>query len=227
VSLEFGDGNARQLRGELPHRTTHTYAVGGRFTVIARPAAPCEGRHTQVLEVVDRRPSGQLARVVVSPAPADAGQPVTIRVDGAGQCAYEVDFGDGNQEPRDAALPDTLTRYYHRPGTYTVTAVAKAPCRGSDRVTFEVRRADATAGGITGIDVSPLRPTVGSQLTFTLRGSGECRVTFDFGEGSRRTYVGRLPMRVPHVYERAGRFVVEASAGAPCGGSARLQIDVR
>jgi hypothetical protein len=227
VSLEFGDGNRRRLTGDLPHRLTHAYGVAGRYTVTARPTAPCEGRHTQVLEVINRRPMGQLTRVMVSPAPAVAGEPVTIRVEGSGPCQYQVDFGDGNQEPREAELPDTMTRYYHRPGTYTVTAGARAPCRGSGRVTFEVRGAGTTAGGITGIEVSPARPTVGSQLTFTVRGSGECRVTFDYGDGSQRTYVGRLPMRVPHVYESPGRFVVEATSSQPCGGSTRLQVDVR
>jgi hypothetical protein len=226
VSLEFGDGNSRRLRGELPHQATHTYAVAGRYTVIARPAAPCEGRFTETLEVVDSRPAGQLARLMISPAPAATGQPVTIRVEGSGRCAYHVDFGDGNGEPRDADLPDSLTRYYHRPGMYTVTATAKGPCRGSDRVTFEVRGAGPSAGGVAGIDVFPARPAADTQVTFTVRGSGECRLTVDFGDGSRRTYVGTLPMRVPHVYQSAGRRVVEVTGDQPCGGSARIQVDV-
>lgn len=226
LAVEFGDGNSRRLSGELPQRTTYTYAVANRYTVIVRPEAPCEGRFTQELEVVEARPAGQLARVSISPAPADAGQPVAIRLEGSGRCAYAVDFGDGNSEPYDSDLPHTVTRYYHAPGMYTVTAAPKAPCRGGDRVTFEVRGA-ARSSNIAGIDLSPDPPAPGTQLTFVIRGTGQCRVNVDFGDGNRRTYVGALPLRVPHVYESAGRYRVEASAESPCGGRAEIQADVR
>ncbi|CAN5489220.1 hypothetical protein BH23ACI1_BH23ACI1_31470 [soil metagenome] len=226
LSVEFGDGNSRRLTGSLPQRVTYTYSVARRYTVIVRPTAPCEGRFTQELDVVDPEPAGQLSRVTVSPAPARAGEPVAIRLEGTGRCAYTVDFGDGNAEPREGTLPEVVTRYYQAPGMYTVTARPQAPCRGGDRVTFEVR-GTARGNDIISIDFSPARPSPGGQVTFTIRGTGECRVTIDFGDGSRRTYVGTLPMRVPHVYDWAGSFIAEATGEAPCAGSARVRADVR
>lgn len=226
VALEFGDGNSRTVRGNLPQRANHVYAAGGRYTVVAMPEAPCEGRQTREIEVVGGG-AGEVQRVSIAPAPATAGQAVAISVQGTGRCVYNLDFGDGNREPREADLPDTVTRYYHRAGHYTVTASPEPPCRGGDRVTFEVRAGTPSDGsGVSGIELSTSRPAVGNQLSFTVRGTGDCRVTLTFGDGQRRTYVGTLPMRAPHVYEAPGRFVVEAAAEAPCGGRARVEVTV-
>lgn len=138
LTLAFGDGNTRELRGALPQRVNHVYSVGGRYTVEAMPEAPCEGRQSREIEVTGAR-GGELTRVIVSPAPARVGEPVRVSVDGTGRCAYTLDYGDGNSEPRNATLPDAVTRYYNRSGHYTVAAIAEAPCRGGDRLTFEVR----------------------------------------------------------------------------------------
>lgn len=56
VVLEFGDDSTRTVRGALPQRGSHTYADAGRYTITATATAPCEGRHSQELEVVKAPP---------------------------------------------------------------------------------------------------------------------------------------------------------------------------
>jgi hypothetical protein len=138
--VHFGDGNAQEVTGELPQLFRHTYAKPDRYTVIVKPAPPCTGRFTQVLQIVASEPEQpRLNRVFVSPTPVDAGQPVDITVDGSGACGYTIEFGDGNDESRSVALPDRLRHVYPAAGAYKVVARASAPCSGAASAPADVR----------------------------------------------------------------------------------------
>lgn len=139
--VHYGDGNAQEVTGELPQQFRHTYAVADQYTVIVKPAPPCTGRFTQILPVVASGPQpARIGRVLVSPSPVDAGQPVDITVEGTGTCGYTVAFGDGNDETRSAALPDRIRHVYPAPGVYVVTVRASAPCAGGGRARVESRQ---------------------------------------------------------------------------------------
>lgn len=137
-TANFGDGNSRELSAELPYRFDHTYAVGGTYTTIITPAAPCSGRFTQVLTVASRAETARLFAVRMEPYATEAGRPVTITIDGNGSCSYAIDFGDGNNDSRTGTLPDRLQHNYPAPGNYEVTATAVPPCTGSARRTLRV-----------------------------------------------------------------------------------------
>jgi hypothetical protein len=138
--VHYGDGNAQEVTGELPQIFRHVYAKPDSYTVIVKPNAPCTGRFTQVLQIVDPTPQqARIERVLVSPSPADAGQPVDITVEGTGTCGFTVEFGDGNDESRSVPLPSRLRHVYPAPGAYTVVARAAAPCTGAGRGTVDVR----------------------------------------------------------------------------------------
>src|SRR5215210_7343239 len=54
--VHYGDGNAQEVNGQLPHQFRHTYATPDKYTVVVKPTAPCTGRFTQVLQVVEANP---------------------------------------------------------------------------------------------------------------------------------------------------------------------------
>jgi hypothetical protein len=81
----------------------------------------------------------RINRVLISPNPVDAGQPVDITVEGSGTCQYTIEFGDGNDESRSAALPDRLRHVYPAAGNYRVVARAAAPCSGTASAPLNVR----------------------------------------------------------------------------------------
>jgi len=137
-SANFGDGNSRELSADLPYRFDHTYAVAGTYTTIITPASPCSGKFTQVLTVASRATAPRLFALKIEPYATEAGRPVTITIDGNGSCGYAIDFGDGNNDSRTAALPDRLQHNYPAPGEYVVTATAVPPCTGSARRTLKV-----------------------------------------------------------------------------------------
>lgn len=138
--VHYGDGNAQEVTGELPQQFRHTYARPESYTVIVKPTPPCTGRFTQILPVVAAEPQqARIHRVLVSPSPVDAGQPVDITVEGSGTCGYTIEFGDGNDESRSAALPDRLRHVYPAPGGYSVVARALAPCAGAARARVDAR----------------------------------------------------------------------------------------
>ncbi len=139
-TAQFGDGNSRELSVNLPYRFDHTYAVADTYTTIIAPESPCNGKFTQLLTVAVRPGAPRLFEVVIEPTITRAGQPVTITVKGTGTCNYAIDFGDGNNDSRNTALPDRMSHNYPAPGEYIVTATAIPPCTGSGQHTLDVRR---------------------------------------------------------------------------------------
>ncbi len=138
--VHYGDGNAQEVTGELPQLFRHTYAKPDNYTVIVKPTPPCTGRFTQVLQIVSTETQlPRINRVLISPSPVDAGQPVDITVEGSGTCGYTIEFGDGNDESRSAVLPDRLRHVYPAAGAYSVVARASAPCSGAARAPLDVR----------------------------------------------------------------------------------------
>jgi hypothetical protein len=137
----YGDGTANQVDRTLPQDTHHAYTKPGTYAVLVRPHPPCEGtmRDTvQISSIAVQAP--RITRVVVSPTPAAAGEPVAITIEGSGTCAFTIDYGDGNWDSRSVALPDAVRHVYGRGGFYTVLAIGDAPCAGSGRNTFRVSR---------------------------------------------------------------------------------------
>lgn len=138
-TTNFGDGNSREFSADLPYRFDHTYAVAGKYTTIVTPSAPCSGRFTQVLTVGSRNTAPRIVELSIEPASTEAGRPVIITIDGTGSCSYAIDFGDGNNDSKTAALPDRIQHNYPAPGEYLITATAVPPCTGSARRSLRVR----------------------------------------------------------------------------------------
>lgn len=223
--VHYGDGNAQEVNGRLPQQFRHTYAKVASYTVIVKPNPPCTGRFTQVLQVVDPATQvSRLTRIVVTPTPAAAGQPVSIAVEGSGSCRYTIDFGDGNSETRSAALPERVRHVYPAPGSYAITASSEAPCAGTARSRLDVR--NAVRLGVERIEVTPTPAIEGSPATFVLMGTGNCRATIEFGDGATQSFSGTLPRRVRHTYATAGKYTVAAWADDPCSGDVSIDLEV-
>jgi len=139
VTLDFGDGNRQDIPGPLPVTVRHTYALAGRYAITATPAPPCAERRTAILEVGNPRPQ-RITGLEVTVPPDGPPSTRALKILGNGQCAYTVDFGDGNSERREGPLPAEVRHNYPAGGRYTAIVTAGAPCEGERRSTFTVRR---------------------------------------------------------------------------------------
>jgi len=139
IGIEFGDGNTRVIRGDLPQRVSHAYRAAGHYTVAATATGGCQGRHTRDVQIATPEPAGQLSRLVITPAPATTGEPVQVHVDGSGPCALDLDFGDGNRRSYVGTLPVRVAHVYEAAGRYMVQARGESPCAGHASLPLDVR----------------------------------------------------------------------------------------
>ncbi len=158
VTLDFGDGNSQEVGGTLPNTVRHTYALTGRYSIVATPAPPCSERRVATLEVANRiAPRITGLDVAVPPDAAPSMRALTIR--GSGRCSYTITYGDGNSETREGSLPDVVRHNYPAEGRYTAVVTAQSPCSGEVASTFVVGRrvrADAPEdGSISRVDARP------------------------------------------------------------------------
>ncbi len=135
--LDYGDGNNERRTVTLPDRVQHVYPAAGKFIVSATAEPPCEGK-MQETHAVGRR-GRTIDRLVVSPSPAQIRSRVTISIEGRGTCPITVDFGDGNEESIEAALPAQVFHRYARPGRYEVFAWTQSPCSGDASAVIQVQ----------------------------------------------------------------------------------------
>ena len=68
---------------------------------------------------------------------------VLISLLGSGECAYTMDYGDGNTERRTATLPDEMRHAYEADNEYSVVATPEAPCEGTARARLDIRAISA------------------------------------------------------------------------------------
>jgi hypothetical protein len=224
IGLDFGDGNSQDLNGQLPLTVRHTYAVAGSYAIVAIPAPPCGDRQTATLVVGERPRVPRISGIEVTGVP-DARGRRAIRVNGDGSCAYTLDFGDGNSEGRNAALPDVVQHNYPAEGRYTIVATAAPPCEGVQRSTIVI---GAEPGGrIARLEIRPAAATVDQAISMTVRGSGTCRFTVDFGDGKSRALTETLPHELSYRYQEPGDYQIFIWTEPPCGGEATAEARVR
>ncbi|MEO6213467.1 MAG: hypothetical protein ABIP65_07545 [Vicinamibacterales bacterium] len=136
--LDYGDGNNERRTVALPDRVAHVFPPTGSFVVVATAERPCEGRVEQTFTV--ERQGSVVERLVVSPSQAPTQSRVNIRIEGRGTCPVTVDFGDGEEQFIEAALPVRIFHSYARPGNYEVFAWTEAPCTGDASAVIQIRR---------------------------------------------------------------------------------------
>jgi len=245
VHVDWGDGTAITYpTSTLPVSQSHTYQYGGSYTIRAQGMGNCSGQATTTVRVEGPPPPAPPTPPVPPSAPATGPSIVSvdvstpgdaepsmrsIRVAGTGTCAYKLDFGDGNSEGRNAALPDVVRHNYPAPGRYRVVATASAPCAGTARSFVVVGDSDPdagrTRGRVSAVDVATDART-DSPVVINIQGSGYCKVTVDFDDERQREITATLPARVTHRFENRGDYQIVAWAHAPCtgGGSADLRV---
>jgi PKD repeat protein len=224
LTLDYGDGNNQEITATLPTTVRHTYALPGRYTVVATPAAPCAERRQAALQV-GGRPAQRITGIQID---QPAGAPPTersITMAGSGRCAYTLDFGDGNTETRDATLPEVVRHNYPAAGRYTVVATARPPCTGDMRSTFVVGR--DLHGSITAVEVRPQVARAGQPIALTVAGSGTCKIVVDFDDGESRTVTEQLPYRLTYRYAEAGDYEIVVWTDTPCTGGGEALLRVR
>lgn len=137
-TLDYGDGKSERRTAELPDQVRHAYAADNEYLVVASAAAPCEGTARARLDV--RAIRRGIWKVTVTPGPSTERPEIAATVEGRGDCAVEMDFGDGARQRLQGTLPLNTTHAYETAGAYTLRAAAEAPCRGEVQLSIDVRR---------------------------------------------------------------------------------------
>ena len=65
---------------------------------------------------------------------------MVVTVNGRGECAVTLDFGDGTIDKVAGVLPQTRTHRYERMGVYELKATAEPPCRGEAGLRLEIKK---------------------------------------------------------------------------------------
>jgi hypothetical protein len=223
LTLDFGDGNNQEIRGSLPVTVRHTYALEGSYTIVAAPAAPCAERRSATLGVGPRQ-NPRITAIEIDSPPGSPASMRAITIAGSGRCAYELDFGDGNSETRNAALPDVVRHNYPAEGSYPVVATAAPPCSGTRRSTVVVGR--NLRGSMSHVEARPAVARTGEAVTVTVAGTGTCRFVVDFDDGESRTLTESLPHRLTYRYAQPGAYVIVAWTHEPCSGQGDVMLRI-
>lgn len=136
--LDYGDGKSERRTAELPDRVRHTYPGDGEYLVVATPEAPCEGVARAKLDVkaINQGVWGLRAE----PGPDTENAELLVTIDGRGECAVTMDYGDGTIEKVSGPLPLTQSHKYGKGGAYELKAVAEPPCRGEANLKVEIQK---------------------------------------------------------------------------------------
>jgi hypothetical protein len=223
VFIDWGDGAARTYpTATLPVTETHVYKTAGTYTVRVQGMGNCAGEATARVAIAAPPPRAAAPRLTALALSAAAVEPrtaATITLDGTGQCRLTLDFGDGNKQEMNAALPATVRHTYSVPGQYTLVAVPVAPCEERRQATLQV--GPRPPHRITGIQVDRPAGVPPSERSLTILGNGRCSYMLDFGDGNSETREAMLPDTVRHNYPATGRYTVIATARPPCSGEMR------
>lgn len=138
-TIDYGDGKTERRTATLPDQMRHTYAADNEYTIIATPDAPCEGTARARLDI--RAIRRGIWKVTVTPGPSTERSEIIATIEGKGDCAVMLDFGDGKQQRLEGTLPLKAAAHpYEKDGAYELHATAEAPCRGDVRLQVDVRR---------------------------------------------------------------------------------------
>lgn len=137
-TMDFGDGQSERRTAELPDQVRHAYQADNEYLITATPVAPCEGNARARLDIRAIRLG--IWNVTVAPGPSTERPEIAATVDGRGECAVALDFGDGTRQRLEGTLPLTVTHPYEKAGAYTLRAAAEAPCRGDVQIEIDVKR---------------------------------------------------------------------------------------
>jgi hypothetical protein len=137
-SLDYGDGKSERRSATLPDEVRHVYEGDSQYTIVATPDAPCEGTARARLDI--RAIRRGIWKVTVAPGPSTERPEIIATIEGRGDCAVTLDFGDGTTQRLEGTLPLKATHPYEKQGAYALHAAAEAPCRGDVRLQIDVRR---------------------------------------------------------------------------------------
>lgn len=135
-TIDYGDGQSERRTANLPDQVRHAYAADNEYEVTATPEAPCEGVARAKIDV--RAINRGIWRVLAELSSPSAPE-VMVTVDGRGECAVTLDFGDGQIEKRDVTLPAKIPHKYAKGGAYDISAKTQDPCRGEGRIRIEIK----------------------------------------------------------------------------------------
>lgn len=200
-----------------------------------------------VAGLLSAAPAGaeSITGLTASPAEGRVGDSIGVVASGKGLCgALHVDWGDGDAITyATSELPITQTHVYKTAGAFIIRARGMGNCSGEALTRVTIRPAperpapvrpapDRPAPGrparpaLDAIEIAPTPAAVHTAAVITLRGSGNCRVEVDFGDGNTQTVAGELPLTLRHTYALPRRYTVAAVPQSPCTERRSLVLEV-
>jgi PKD repeat protein len=229
VNIDWGDGAAiTYATSTLPVSQSHVYQSAGTFTVRAQGMGNCDGQATASVTITapppPPAPEPRLTAIELSPPAGAPRAPVTITLQGTGACRVAVDFGDGNSQELNGALPLSVRHAYGVARNYTIVATPMTPCRARQTASLTVGDQPKVAR-VAGIEVTPREGGSGVRA-IRVHGEGSCAYTLDFGDGNSEGRNAVMPEVVQHNYPADGRYTIVATAAPPCVGVVKGTIVV-
>jgi hypothetical protein len=137
-TIDYGDGKTERRTATLPDQMRHAYGPDNEYSIVATPDAPCEGTARARLDI--RAIRRGIWKVTVTPGTSTERPEIIATIEGKGDCAVTLDFGDGKPQRIEGSLPMKAIHTYEKEGAYELHAAAETPCRGDVRLQIDVRR---------------------------------------------------------------------------------------
>lgn len=152
AALAPGSGKAPSALGQgrsAPLAAAGPSGPGPGLAPSSSPPAAASGPRPPAASVVDGPGIRRLTAVPSTPA---VGQPVTVTVEGTGDCRFWLDLGDSPQPVLvEGALPRVVAAHrYQQTGAVSVTAVGIAPCPGRASASLQVGGTGTPPSAATG-----------------------------------------------------------------------------
>lgn len=194
---DFGDGSTSTLQNP-----SHTYSVGGVYTVCLTVTNPCgTDSSCQIFSVACQTPIASFSESLIAVGTYQFTDLSTAAT------SWSWDFGDGFG----FSSVQNPTYNYSTPGTYTVTLIVTNVC-GADTITQQVTvTCPPPTGGFT-------YNVTGTSVTFTNTSVLGSFYSWTFGDGN--TSVSQNPS---HTYASGGTYTVTLIVSNVCGADTIVQ----
>ena len=206
VTIDWGDGSAKENVPAVPGSLDHEYAADGTNTITAGYVESPETATQDVKVPFAQPPTFTVAEDTTDTTHMTA----ALQVDSASEdWQLTVDWGDGSGAENVAMPPGTATHQYAAAGTYTVkVGYVGSDVNATEDVTVPFESAAVTAPTFTAAESNPPADNhraVTAKITAAAAGH---QVTVDFGDGGTVMNLANVPGGLTHAYAMDGTHTI-------------------
>jgi PKD repeat protein len=211
----FGDGSPQVINSAPTNTATHSYALGGTYTVTLRvnDTLGATNTTTRTVTVIDLPPTVSLTP---SSNPTE-GQVFTLTITEADPdgtiASNSINWGDGTTPTSITGSTSSQAHTYATAATYTINVTVTD--NGGKATSKTLALTVAVHQPPTLIITPSTGPTAGQTFTLTLAATASygsvSNVTINWGDGTTQTYTGN-PTSETHTYANSGSYTITVTA---------------